>query len=199
MQYLLVNKYGRIFGRSDTKVELEDTTGSIRSVDANEERMVLCVGGPLGGYGFCAKITRFFELDAGRIRYEAVLGGDGAWYADWVDESTEEYELVVHHRAVARVRADSPRTVLGFVTLRGERTTPQAITETYEKQRAKGIREYGVPLEACALSPEQLADYAMEEVVDAAAYIVEFKRRHLMLVEATGAVWNGQNWEIGRG
>lgn len=74
-----------------------------------------------------------------------------------------------------------------------------AITRVYDTQRAKGIAQYGVPLEGCALSPSQLADYAMEEVVDAAAYILEFKRRHQMLVDLTGAEWDGNGWELPNG
>lgn len=255
MSYYLINKDGRMIGRSEERIE------GIRSIPDGTKADIHFMFGPLDGKVY-RQVTPSRYFDASTGRYETRLLGN-LWFAVFEQPQDAKPHLVVSKSGtvLGEVKACAEGTSLEGITLwkKGEEVeivfvggkldrqvkklalgphffygndryevrragkhwvastanmarladletialrafnpdpVPNVMLDVYLNQRKKGMAQYGKPLEEAV--GIDLHQYAMEELVDAFAYVHELKRRYDLLLAKLDEYWDIQpRWENG--
>lgn len=169
--HLVLNNSGAVLGEVKASVG-RTSLGGITLWKKGEEVDIVFIGGALNGQ--VKKLALGPHFSYGEERYKVRREG-GYWVAAKFGAANLEKPA----------RRDlNPDRVL--TTMR----------EVYTNQRKKGLEQYGNPLEEA--EGIDLHQYALEEVVDAFAYVHELKRRHDLLLDKLDEYWDIKpRWENG--
>lgn len=172
--HLVLNKSGTVLGEVNAPVGRTSLEG-ITLWKKGEEVEIVFVGGKLDRQ--VKKLALGPHFFYGNDRYEVRRAGE-YWVASMASVSRlADLEKIAH-------RAFNPDPV------------PNTMRDVYLNQRKKGMAQYGKPLEEAV--GIDLHQYALEELVDAFAYVHELKRRHDLLLAKLDEHWDIQpRWENG--
>lgn len=172
--HLVVSDSGAVLGEVNASVGRTSLEG-ITLWKKGEEAEIVFVGGKLDRQ--VKKLALGPHFSYGNDRYKVRRAGE-YWVASMASVSRlADLEKIAH-------RVFNPDPV------------PNTMRDVYFNQRKKGMAQYGKPLEEAV--GIDLHQYALEELVDAFAYVHELKRRHDLLLAKLDEHWDIQpRWENG--